>query len=108
MITEEYECIISDSQNNPLASAILESKPSDAVWNIRILGDDFSTVTEHEILGIISLSDRVPTVAAEILSFTPPDLIRVSPSTKLDTSVRRDLRISVRFDSFLYSATDRW
>lgn len=108
MITEEYECIISDSQNNPLASAILESKPSDAVWNIRILGDDFSTVTEHEILGIVSLSDRVPTVAAEILSFTPPDLIRVSPSTKLDTSVRRDLRISVRFDSFLYSATDRW
>lgn len=104
----EYECIISDSHNQPLASAILENKPDEKTWRLRILGDNISGVVDHEFIQIVSMNDRVPNVNAEILHYTEPDIITVSPSSELDISIRRELRIPIRFDSFLYSTSSRW
>ncbi|MEA5143015.1 MAG: PilZ domain-containing protein [Oscillibacter sp.] len=104
----EYECIISDSQNQPLASAVLESRPQDTVWRIRVPEADIQRIISYGIIRVISLNDRVPNVNAEILSQPEPDLLTVSPSAQLDASIRLELRIPVRFDSFLYSLSPRW
>ena len=104
----EFECIISDSQNQPLASAVLESRPQDAVWRIRVPEADIQRIISYGIIRVISLDDRVPNVNAEILSQPEPDLLTVSPSAQLDASIRLELRIPVRFESFLYSLSPRW
>ena len=104
----EFECIISDSQNQPLASAVLESRPQDAVWRIRVPEADIQRIISYGIIRVISMDDRVPNVNAEILSQPEPDLLTVSPSAQLDASVRLELRIPVRFESFLYSLSPRW
>ena len=74
-----YRYMISDSQNEPLARAILETPPNSKIWNIQILDDDLEQVLEHEIINLISLNADHPDMTGRILSSDHVNMIKVEP-----------------------------
>lgn len=103
-----YRYMISDSQNEPLARAILETPPNSKIWNIQILDDDLEQVLEHEIINLISLNADHPDMTGRILSSDHVNMIKVEPVNLLGESLRQNLRVPARFDSFLYPVSGSW
>lgn len=103
-----YRYMISDSQNEPLAHAFLESPPEKNPWRLRVLDGDIAAVLEHEIVNLIALNEGNPDMTGRILSREQDDVLILEPVNLLDEGVRQNLRVPVRFDSFLYPISGSW
>lgn len=103
-----YRYMISDSQNEPLASAILETQPDSKVWRIQIPEENLEQVLEHEIINLIAMNADNPDMTGRILSSDHVDTITVEPVNLLEESLRQNLRVPVRFDSFIYPVSGGW
>lgn len=99
--------IITDSQNNPLARAILESSPDAPTLQVHILDGGISNVLEHEVVRLIGLSDGTPALAGRILRQREDSLL-LEPIAALGESVRQNLRVPIRCESFIYPVTGAW
>lgn len=100
--------MISDSQNEPLAHAILETPPDSRVWKLRILDGGLEHVLEHEIVNLIAMDADYPDMTGRILSSDHIQSVEMEPVDLLGESLRQNLRVPVRFDSFLYPVTGSW
>lgn len=103
-----YRYMISDSQSNPLSRAILETPPESKVWRVQVLDDGLEQVLEHEIINLISMNQDNPDMAGRIVSSDGFSTLTVEPVDLLGESVRQNLRVPVRFDSFLYPISGNW
>lgn len=103
-----YRYMISDSQSNPLSRAILETPPESKVWRVQVLDDGLEQVLEHEIINLISMNQDNPDMAGRIVSSDGFSTLIVEPVDLLGESVRQNLRVPVRFDSFLYPISGNW
>ncbi len=103
-----YRYMISDSQNEPLARAILETPPDSKVWQLEVLDDDLAHVLEHEIVNLIAMDAGHPDIAGRILSSDHISSIKIEPVDLLGESLRQNLRVPVRFDSFIYPVSSSW
>lgn len=103
-----YRYMISDSQSNPLSRAILETPPESKVWRVQVLDDGLEQVLEHEIINLISMNQDNPDMAGRIVSSDGFNTLTVEPVDLLGESVRQNLRVPVRFDSFLYPISGNW
>lgn len=102
-----YKYIVTDSQNAPLASALLESPVTAPVWQIRVLERQVSQVLEHEFIHLIGMEASAPAKTGRILD-RRGDLVTLEPIGPLAGDVRRHLRVPARFDSFIYPVTGDW
>ena len=100
--------MIADSQNEPLCRAVLESPPTAAVWRLRVLDGGLSRVLEHEIVNLISTGENAPDMTGRILSSSGEDILEAEPVDLLGEALRQNLRVPVRFDSFLYPVSGAW
>lgn len=100
--------LISDSRNEPLARAVLEVPPDSKVWRIRVLDQDLPEVLEHEIINLIPMNPASPAMTGRILSMDGTDTLTLEPVDLLGEDVRQNLRVPVRFDSFIYPISGDW
>lgn len=103
-----YRYMISDSQNEPLARAILKTPPDSRVWHLHVLDGDLNQVLEHEIVNLIAMDADHPDMTGRILSSDHISSIEIEPVDLLGESLRQNLRVPVRFDSFIYPVTGSW
>lgn len=107
-MNHQYRCIITDSQSEPLARGILESTPNSASWRVRVLDGEIQPVLEHEFLQFIGMDEKLPPMSGQLLSQEGEDLLLIKPLSELGEKARRNLRVPVRFDSFLYPISGSW
>lgn len=94
--------MILDSQNNALASGELTSPPGTMPMRLQILDNNVDTVMEHEVIVLFSSKGSDLPIQCRILRQRGDDIL-VEKIATLDPEVRRNLRVPVRFDTFIYS-----
>ena len=80
-----YKYMLLDSRGAPVAQGVSEDGPEKNVWQLRIAHGDIKRVLGHEYISLVGTSEQFPAM-----------------------EVRRNLRMPVRFESFLYPVSGRW
>lgn len=102
-----YRYIILDSRSTSVARGYLESPPDSPVWYIRVLDGGEERVMEHEYLQLVSMEETAPAKIGRILR-RRDNIIVLEPIEDLDAEVQRDLRVQVKFDTYIYPITGKW
>jgi len=90
-----------DSQNKALASGELVSPPGTSPMRLSILDNQVDTVMAHEVIDLFSTSSEELPIQCRVLR-QRGDVVLVEKIAVLNQEVRRNLRVPVRFDTFLY------
>lgn len=99
--------LILDSQNIPLANAVLESPPNSEVLQIRILGGKEEAVAAHREIQLIGMDDSTPNRVGVIIRQRDDKMV-IQPTAALGPNARENLRILTDFESVMYPVTGRW
>ena len=103
--TDTY--LLLDSSNFPLAHGRLENDPDCGELRIRVLDGKAAVVLEHELLQLVGMSPDAPPLLGRILSESG-GVILLKKQQVLGEDVRQNLRIPVRFDTFIYPLGCAW
>lgn len=106
-MTPHNSLIIADRQDIPLAHALLESPPSAPVWQVRVVDGGLDAVVEHEFVKLVAVGDSIHPTSARIIC-RRDNVLSLEPVSPLSAGARQNLRVAVRFDSFLYPVTGAW
>lgn len=96
-------CLLMDSASMPLARGRLESPPDAANLQIRIVDGSMEDILAHEVFQVLSEDRSRPPRLGRIL-LRRGDLIVLDPLRALGEEVRKNLRMPVAFESFVYPA----
>lgn len=96
-----YRYMILDSRSVTLARAYLESPPDSPLWYLKVLDGAEERVMDHEYLQLVSLEGNAPAKLARIIR-TRNNVVVVEPAEDLDEDVRNNLRVQVKFDTYIY------
>lgn len=100
--------LILDSQNHALANGELASPPGASPVRLNILNNKVDDVMRHEVITLFSASSEELPIQCRILR-QRGDSILVEKIATLDPEVRRNLRVPVKFNSFIYALpTSSW
>ena len=102
-----HHYLLIDSRGDPVAHAVSENGPEEHLWRIRVDAGDLKRVLSHEYVSLVSTSERIPAAEGRIVS-RDGELITVEAVRELGEEVRRNLRMPVRFESFLYPVSGSW
>lgn len=103
----EYKYLILDTKGEPVAHARSEDSLDRPLCRLRIDDGNSGQVLEHEYVKLVGMTDR--TVATEgRVRDRHGDVVTVETVRTLGEEVRRNLRIPVRFESFLYPISGNW
>ena len=100
-MTSNHTYLILDTQNHALANGTLASPPDTAPMRLLVLDNKVDNVLKHEVITLFSASSNEPPIQCRILR-QRGDTIQLEKIATLDPEVRRNLRVPVKFDSFLY------
>lgn len=104
-MTHRY--LISDSEHNPIAQAVLESAPGVEPLHLRILDGQAELVVQTEDICLIGMYDEDLTLRGRA-GYRYGDSVVVAPYARLDASERRNLRVPIEFHSYFYPITGEW
>lgn len=93
--------LLLDSWSQPLAKGRLESRSGTGELQIQILDNQVDQVVEHEVIQLVRIDQDDRPLKCRIIQ-SRNDCVVLEPLELLDPSVRHNLRIPVRFSSFLY------
>ncbi len=96
-----------DSQNTVLARGHVESPPDAPNLQVRIEDDKIRDVMDHEELQLIGLEKDAPTILGRIVRHRG-DVVVLEKIKCLGIEFRENLRMPVRFRSFIYPLTGAW
>lgn len=99
--------LIIDSRGEPVAHAVSRDGPDRPVWQLEIDGGDLQRVLEHEYISLVSTSEKIPAMEGRIVG-RRDNMISVVSVRRLEEQVRANLRMPVRFDSFVYPVSGQW
>lgn len=102
-----YRYFILDSQNIPLARALLETPPQAAVWELHVLDGAIEAVMEHEVLQLVGMDAGTPAKAGRLLRGRG-ERIAIEPIKALGDEIRQNLRVHISFDTYIYPIQARW
>ncbi len=102
-----YRYLILDSRSQVLGRGLLESPTDSPMWYIRVLEDAVSQVIEHEYLQLLSMDEQAPAKMGRLLK-QKEDVIVVEPIEDLSDAVYQNLRVHVKFTSYIYPLTKKW
>lgn len=106
-MTQEHTYMILDSQNAPLASGQIISPPEDETLQLLVLDDKAGSVAAHEIVNLIAAGSGDASLQCQVVR-ARGDKVVLKRIATLDPEVRRNLRVPVKFDSFVYPVTGSW
>lgn len=102
-----YKYLILDSKGNAVAHGLSEYNPKDAKWRMVIDDGDLEEVAKHTNLRLVGNSDAVPALEAKIVQ-RQGNIIVLEPLRSLEEALRNNLRIPVRFVSYIYPRSGSW
>lgn len=106
-MTANHTYLILDSQNHALANGEMASPPGASPIRLNVLNNKVDDVMSHEIITLFSASSEELPIQCRILR-QRGDTVLVEKIATLDPEVRRNLRVPVKFDSFVYPITGSW
>lgn len=104
---EERLYLLLDSVNNPLARGKLEGPPNGEIFQMLVLDNDVEKVTRHEVIVLMSMSGSEPPLQCRIVR-QRGDRVALEKIASLDPDLRRNLRVPIKFDTFIYPITGQW
>ena len=99
--------LVADSRHLPLARAVLESPQDAPTWQIRVLDGGVEQVLDHEMLELISLGDNAASLVGRVVRRRDDRLV-LERMGELGNEVRENLRMPVRFHSYIYPVSGAW
>lgn len=99
--------LILDSRGKAVARGVSEQAPTEKLWRLRIDGGEIDSVMSHTNVTLVGDSEAVPALEGQILR-REGNVIFVEPVRPLEETVRQNLRIPVRFVSYLYPVSGQW
>ena len=96
-----------DSRGNPVAHGTSDDGLEKSVWEIQVDSGDIKRVLSHEYVSLVSSSEKVPAMEGRIIR-RDGNIISVESVRRLGEDVRRNLRMPVRFESYLYPVSEEW
>lgn len=107
-MTSNRNYLILDSQNHALANGELVSPAGETPMRLNILDNKIDMVTAHEVIVLFSTSSQEPPLQCRILRHRG-DAILAEKIASLDPEVRRNLRVPVKFNTYIYPiASSLW
>lgn len=100
-MTSTRTYLILDSQNNALANGELASPPGTSPMRLNIQDNKVDDVMDHEVVILFSASSQELPIQCRILR-QRGDTVLMEKIATLDPEIRRNLRVPVKFDTFLY------
>lgn len=104
---EEHRYLLLDSANAALGQAVLESKLNENEFRVTVLEDDAEEVGRHEVIQLISVDSGELPLQCRVLRQREDKVVLEKIST-LDPEVRRNLRVPVKFETFIYPVSRIW
>ena len=100
-MTANRTYLILDTQNHALANGELATPAGTSPMRLNILGNKVDDVMAHEVITLFSASSEELPIQCRILR-QRGDAVLVEKIATLDPEIRRNLRVPVKFDTFLY------
>lgn len=109
MAQEQNPYLLLDSRGTALAQAKIEGPVSGDLWQLRVLDDRAEKVLKHKKFKLMSITDSSPSYEGT-LERSRGELIqlRVKKTAANGNDMRKNLRVPVHFNSFIYPVTGRW
>lgn len=104
-MTAKHTYLILDTQNHALANGELATAPDASPMRLNILNNKVDNVMAHEVVTLLSSSSEDLPIQCRILR-QRGDAVLLEKIATLDPEVRRNLRVPVKFDTFLYALPD--
>lgn len=104
---EERMYLLLDSVNNPLARGQLEGPSNGQILQMLVLDNDVEKVACHEVIVLMSMGTNEPPLQCRIVR-QRGDRVALEKIASLDPDLRRNLRVPIKFDTFIYPVTGRW
>ena len=102
-----HQYLMIDSRGNPVAHGTSDDGLEKSVWEIQVDSGDIKRVLSHEYVSLVSSSEKVPAMEGRIIR-RDGNIISVESVRRLGEDVRRNLRMPVRFESYLYPVSGEW
>lgn len=102
-----YKYLILDSKGNAVAHGTSEYSPRERQWKMVIDDGDLEEVAKHTNIQLVGNSDAVPAMEGRIVR-REGNVIVLEPIRPLKQSLRKNLRIPVRFVSYIYPVSGTW
>ena len=107
-MTANHTYLILDTQNHALANGQLATAPGDSPMRLNIQDHKVDDVMAHEVVTLFSSSSEELPIQCRILR-QRGDAVLLEKIATLDPEVRRNLRVPVKFDSYIYPLpTSSW
>lgn len=106
-MSEEKIYLLLDSGNAPLARGKLECPIDAPSLQIQVLDGKVDDVVRHEIIQLVGMGANELPRQCRLLR-RRNDRIVLEVMAVLDQEIRRNLRVPVKFDSFIYPLTGAW
>lgn len=100
-MTATRNYLIMDTQNNALANGELVTPPGTMPMRLNVLDNKVDGVVSHEVVVLLSSSSQELPIQCRVVRHRG-DTILVEKIATLDPEVRRNLRVPVKFDTFIY------
>ena len=104
---EERMYLLLDSENHPLARGRLEGPAAGDTLQLMVMDNDVDKVACHEVIVLMSMSGSEPPLQCRIVR-QRGDRIALEKIASLDPDLRRNLRVPIKFNTFIYPITGRW
>ena len=103
---EERLYLLLDSVNHPLARGRMEGPANGETLQMLVLDNDVEKVVCHEVIVLMSMSGNEPPLQCRIVR-QRGDRVALEKIASLDPDLRRNLRVPIKFDPFIYPITGR-
>lgn len=103
----KYKYLILDSRGNAVAHGTSQENPTGKTWCLQVEDGDIDRVMSHTYVSLVGNAENVPGLEGRIVR-RDGNRIYLEPIRSLDEDVRRNLRIPVRFVSYLYPVSGSW
>lgn len=99
--------LLLDSVNHPLARGSMEGPSNGEILQMLVLDDDVDKVAQHEVIVLIPMSGSEPPLQCRIVR-QRGDRVALEKIASLDPDLRRNLRVPIKFNTFIYPITGHW
>ena len=99
--------ILLDRKNDPLGRGRLECPPDAPKLYVRVPEEQIDELASHELIQLIGVSRDDPSLLGRVIG-TRRDVLILEPSELMAGNVRQNLRVPVRFDTYIYPLTGSW
>ena len=100
--------LILDAEKRPLTYGELLDPPEAERFQIRVPADRLETVMERPTVQLIGISEGAGVLVGRVEDSRGDDSVVITKLEALDENLRQNLRMPVRFSTFLYPVTGAW